>query len=228
MTGVFMATKAADSAYSSTIVDALGALIAAEGSAAHNFVTSEELSKGRHATRNLADVVHYLCTLHGRQPGVVDHAAMRTTHPDARTWLIEAVDGFAVERTFLTKIVVAAGPLPSTPGQAETESAVNGQRHALEMLAKSDRFGCSIGAAAALVLDWRAMRPLLVAAATRLGVEAPALRLPSETDTFAVLAAIGDTPAVERAVLFGAQQILTQHHGLWDLLEARQIARGEY
>jgi len=30
---------------------------------------------------------------------------------------------------------------------------------------------------------------------------------------------------VERAMLFGAQQIATQHHGLWDLLDARARAR---
>jgi hypothetical protein len=33
--------------------------------------------------------------------------------------------------------------------------------------------------------------------------------------------------AVERALLFGAEQIVVQHHGLWDLLEARSEARGE-
>ncbi|MGZ8285400.1 MAG: DUF6975 family protein [Allosphingosinicella sp.] len=33
-------------------------------------------------------------------------------------------------------------------------------------------------------------------------------------------------PQVQRALLFGAQQILVQHHGLWDLLEARQQSRG--
>jgi hypothetical protein len=36
------------------------------------------------------------------------------------------------------------------------------------------------------------------------------------------------SPAMERAISFGAQQILAQHRGLWDLLEARQLARGEY
>jgi hypothetical protein len=33
------------------------------------------------------------------------------------------------------------------------------------------------------------------------------------------------TPAIERAILFGAQQLLVQHRGLWDLLEARAEAR---
>ena len=32
--------------------------------------------------------------------------------------------------------------------------------------------------------------------------------------------------AMERALLFGAQQLLAQHHGLWSLLETRAGARG--
>jgi hypothetical protein len=223
-----MATNAADTKVTSAVVETLSALVATEGGAAHNFVSSDELAKSRHTTRNLADVVHHLCLLHGRQPGVIDHAATRTVHAETRAWLIEAVDGFAVERTFLTKLVVAAGPMPSTPGQAESASAVNGQRHALEMLAKSDRLGTAFGAAAALVIDWRGMRPLLDNAATRFGIEAPRLVLPSITETLDVVGAIGTSPQIERAITFGAQQILTQHKGLWDLLESRQIARGEY
>src|SRR3546814_5993123 len=46
---------------------------------------------------NLADAAHYLCMLHGRHPGVIDHAAMRTAHNDARGWLIQAADGFRSE-----------------------------------------------------------------------------------------------------------------------------------
>jgi hypothetical protein len=30
---------------------------------------------------------------------------------------------------------------------------------------------------------------------------------------------------MERAMLFGAQQVFAQHRGLWDLLEARTSAR---
>ncbi len=223
-----MASTAAGMRVASAAADTLMALVASNGSASHGFVSSDELTKSRHATRNLADVVHHLSALHGRQPGVVDHAATRTANPAARAWMAAAVDGFAVERTFLTKLVVAAGPLPSTPGQAESESAVTGQRHAIEMLAQSDRVGCAFGAAAAFVMDWRAMRPLLVVAATRWGVEAPALALPDDAETVAIVSAITETPAVERAFSFGVQQILSQHRGLWDLLEARQIARGEY
>jgi hypothetical protein len=222
-----MATQPAQN-LGSNATEMLRALAQAEGSAGHVYPHHIALTQGRLASRNLADVAHHICALHGRMPGVVDHAASHTVHEAARAWLITATDGFAAERLYLTKLVVAAGPLPSTPGQAESESAVISQRHALEMLAQSDRTGCAIGAATALVLDWHALRPVLDKAAHRFGVDPLACTLPSIEDTVAVVKAISETPAIERALVFGAQQLLGQHHGLWDLLEARQIARGEH
>jgi hypothetical protein len=203
-------------------------LVRAEGSGAHRYLHGADLVSGKFATRNLADIVHFLCALHGRHPGVVDLAAVRSAHDGARGWLIGAVDGFAVERQVLTKLTVAAGPMPSTPGQAESESAVGAQRHALDMLARSDRDGCAIGAAIALVVDWWSVRNVLDRAAARWGVEIPSCNLPSADICQAVAENIAVTPAIERAMIFGAQQILNQHRGLMDLLEARRIARGEY
>lgn len=223
-----MASIAPNLAHSGEAGTLLEQLVVAEGTGSHLYAASVELLSGKFATRNLADAVHYLCTLHGRHPGVVDHAATRTAHDAARKWLLQAVDGFAVERTLLTKLAVAAGPLPSTPGQAESEAAVNGQRHALEMLAQSDRNGCAVGAAIALVLDWRAVRGLLNVASDRLGVAQPECTLPSPEDSHALIEALSESPAVERAMGFGAAQLIGQHRGLWDLLEARQMARGDY
>ena len=37
-----------------------------------------------------------------------------------------------------------------------------------------------------------------------------------------------DGPASERALGFGGEQLLLQHRGLFDLLEARAAARGDY
>jgi hypothetical protein len=203
-------------------------LVQADGIGAHRYPTSAALVSGKFVTRNLADVAHFLCALHGRHPGVVDLAAVRSAHDAARGWLIEAVDGFAVERGVLTKLAVAAGPMPSTPGQAESESAVGGQRHALDMLARSDRDGCALGAALVLVMDWWSVREMLNRAAARWSVDIPACSLPSVETCQAVADNVAVTPAIERAMTFGAQQILNQHRGLVDLLEARQIARGEY
>ncbi|MFM9853596.1 MAG: DUF6975 family protein [Sphingomonadaceae bacterium] len=210
------------------IAATLATLIGAEGTGAHRFSDSVDLNRGKFATRNLADMAHYLCTLHGRHPGVIDLAATHTVQDGARTWLLKAVDGFAIERGFLTKLVVAAGPLPSTPGQADSEAAVNGQRHALDMLARSDRNGCALGAAMTLVIDWHEIRIILDHAGKRWGVETPDCALPSMADTLSVATACAESAAIERAMNFGAQQILAQHRGLWNLLEARHIARGEY
>ncbi len=41
----------------------------------------------------------------------------------------------------------------------------------------------------------------------------------------ALLAQTPLSPGVERAMLFGAEQFLAQHRGLWQLLEARASAR---
>jgi hypothetical protein len=170
-----MSASVANQSQSLTGQSLVAALVAAEGSAAHRYVTSHDLLAGKHSARNLADAVHHLCILHGRHPGIADHAASHTAIDAARGWLIDSVDGFVRERSNLTRLVVAVGPLPSTPGQAESESAVNGQRHALDMLAQSDRNGCALGAVMALVLDWQAVRAVLDAASKRFGLESPAV-----------------------------------------------------
>lgn len=207
------------------VADLLTALARHEGSASHRYPA--QLAVRTALARDLADAVHYLSTLYGRSPGVVDLAAAKLIPAPVRQWAEGAVAAFGRERAYLTRIVVAAGPVPSTPGQADSETAVIGQRHALEMLASSDRTGCALGAAMALVLDWRAIRGVLDAAAVRFGMEVPACALPSPDATADMAAALADEPRVQRALMFGAQQILLQQRGLWDLLEARRQARGD-
>ena len=208
--------------------DALLALVVAEGSAAHLHPKSEVLTQGPEAARNVADIVHLLCLLHGRHPGVVDYAITRVTNTATRAFLFDAADAFSNERALLTKLVVAVGPLPSTPGQADTETAVLAQHHAIAMLAQSERTGCALGAALALIADWSAVRPVLDMAARRLSLEIDETALPSPTVIAAAIRDAGNTAAADRAMLFGAQQIIAQHRGLWDLLEARSVARSDY
>ena len=98
----------------------------------------------------------------------------------AHSWLGRATDGFERERLYLVRLTAAVGPQPSTPGAAETESALVAQRHALEILARSERSGCALGAATALVSDWWPIRRLLDRAAARVGIECPAPSLPDE------------------------------------------------
>ncbi|MFN3943956.1 MAG: DUF6975 family protein [Allosphingosinicella sp.] len=202
-------------------------LAAARGSAAHPWFASAALLQGAGAARNLADAVHLLCTLHGRHPGVIDLAVGRTPDAASRAWLEESAEAFVVERLYLTRLAVAAGPIPGTPGGAATEAAVTAQRSGLGTLASSERNGCALGAALALAADWSAIRSVLDTAGRRLGVEPPAFRLSRDAELEAVAARAAQSPAVERALAFGFEQMLVQHHGLWDLIEARAEARAE-
>ncbi len=118
--------------------------------------------------------------------------------------------------------------MPSTPGAAETESSLAGARHALETLALSERRGCALGAATALVGDWWPIRRLLDRAASRVGIEAPAPSLPDEASVIDVIDGAAADAASSRALAFGGEQLLLQHRALLDLLEARASARGDY
>jgi hypothetical protein len=226
--GSVMVTQVQEHGLATGLAEALSALASAEGTLGHDYAQGTELTSSRHAARNLADAIHYFCLLHGRYPGVIELAASRTVHDVARQWMAVATEGFGAERAYLTRLVVAAGPLPSTPGQPECDATVIGQRHALDMLAQSDRNGCAFGAAAALVLEWEALRKVIDLAAKRFSVDVPVSKLPSRADTLAAIATVADSTSIERAMAFGAHQLLSQHRGLWDLLDARTIARGDY
>src|SRR5687768_1613695 len=114
----------------------------ADGSARHSHLHALAEASGPHAARNLADAVHLLCKLHGSHPGLVELALSLAPAGAANRWLGRATDGFERERLYLVRLTAAVGPQPSTPGAAETEAALVGQRHALEILARSERNGC--------------------------------------------------------------------------------------
>lgn len=204
----------------------MGSLVTADGS--HNHPYFQRLLANAEPVRNLADAAHYLCILHGRHPGVIDLAGAHAKMGAEQGWIESAADAFAAERAFLVRIVAAAGPLPSTPGHAESESAAAAQRHALEMLAQSDRAGCATGAALALAIDWAEIRQVLDVAATRLSLTPPPSSLPAMEETITVVDVLVREGPVERAMLFGAQQLFAQHRGLWDVLEARASARDRH
>jgi hypothetical protein len=92
----------------------------------------------------------------------------------------------------------------------------------------SERNGCALGAATALVGDWWPVRRLLDRAAARAGTEAPAPSLPDEASVVQIIDRGSETSASARALAFGGEQLLLQHRALFDLLEARAEARGEY
>jgi hypothetical protein len=150
---------------------------------------------------------------------------MRTVGPAAREWLGETAAAFARERAYLARLAVQAGPVPATPG-AGSEAVVAMQRNAIMTLAQSERRGCAIGTAAAIAADWSVMRKVMDCAAIRFGMDpAQPWRAGEAASIEAAVAALGDDPAMRRALLFGAEQVAIQHRGLWDLLAARAGAR---
>ena len=199
--------------------------VAANGSDITSYVQliSEDFSVLSGA--DIADIAHFLCILHGRHPGVIDNAATKTTDDAARKWLVQATDGFVAERAFLTKLTVAAGPVSGVSASDQSNAAVHGQRKALEMLSQSDRNGCAIGAAIALVSDWQSIRNILERMALRVGVEARSSILPDLATTATLRDELSKSAALERALNFGSEQLLGQHRGLWQLLEARRNTR---
>lgn len=204
------------------------ARVAGEGCARHSYLNNLLEASGRHSGRDLADAVHLLCSLHGRYPGLIEMALQRCPKGPVQDWLGRASEAFERERLYLVRLTSAVGPLPSTPGAAETEASLVAARHALETLAMSERNGCALGAATALVGDWWPIRRLLDRAAARVGTESPAPSLPDEQSVVVAIEAGADSAATARALAFGGEQLLLQHRALFDLLEARAEARGDF
>ena len=132
------------------VAEAHLARVAADGSSRHRHLNALLEASGLNSSRDLADCVHLLCSLHGNPPSLIELAHRHSAEGFARDWLARAAEAFERERLFLVRLTSAVGPLPSTPGAAETEAALNAQRNALEILATSERRGCALGAAAAL------------------------------------------------------------------------------
>lgn len=198
-------------------------LVKSDGSATMGHARS--LRREDAAIRDLTDAVHGLCALHGPVPSVIELAARANGADEISCWLHDASSAFDQEREVLAMLMASLGPLPSTPGHAESEAAIAGQRHALGILARSDRAGCAVGAALALLLDWQAVRQVFAVGAWRVGTILPPSYLPTPAEIQGAAADAGGTSSRERAMAFGAQQLVAQHRGLWQLLAARAAAR---
>lgn len=211
-----------------SVAEAQLARVASDGCARHSHLNALLEASGRHSGRDLADAVHLLCSLHGRYPGLIEIALQRCPKGPIQDWLNRASEAFERERLYLVRLTSAVGPIPSTPGAAETEASLVAARHALETLAMSERNGCALGAATALIGDWWPVRRLLDRAASRVGTESPAPSLPDESSVVAIVELGTESPASARALAFGGEQLLLQHRALFDLLEARAGARGDF
>lgn len=198
-----------------------------DGSLGHSYREALMQAGGANCARDLADAVHLFCALYGRHPGLFEVALSHCQSPTVRAWLSRASEAFERERLALVRLTAAVGPLPSTPGAAETESVLQAQRHAIETLARSERNGCALGAATALIADWPAIRDLFDRAAVRMGITLPPLDLPDGGSIASIINQGCEGMAAERALGFGSEQLLLQNRGLFDLLEARAAARAD-
>jgi hypothetical protein len=211
-----------------SVAEAQLARVAGDGCARHAHLNALLDAASPHSGRDLSDAVHLLCSIHGRFPGLIEIALQRCPGGESQEWLTRASDAFERERLYLVRLTAAVGPLPSTPGAAESESSLVAARHALETLAMSERDGCALGAATALVGDWWPIRRLLDRAASRCGTDVPAPSLPDEASVIEIIEQATGTSPTARALAFGGEQLLLQHRALFDLLEARAAARGDY
>ena len=171
----------------------------------------------------LADIAHFMNISHGRHPGVVEYAAQKIVDDAARSWLIQALDGMLKERAFLNMLTVTAGPIRRLTGQDNVNALVESQAKNFQMLATSDRKGCSPGSAIAFVIDWHQTRPLLEIVAHQMGISPPAVILPSVADCAALAQTLERGDSFRRAMAFGAEQTLAQQRGLWQLIVARHV-----
>src|SRR3546814_8571345 len=98
---------------------------------------------------------------------------------------------------------------------------VSATRAALLTLAGSDRLGCAIGAAAALLLDWDGVSEALAGIAQRLGADAGQRHQswPSPAETMRMAETAAALPGGERAVRFGFQTLLAQHRAFWNIVQ---------
>jgi hypothetical protein len=211
-----------------SVGEARCARVRAEGLQGHPYLVSLLDSQGPNAGRDLADAVHLLCALHGRHPSLIAIAAGKADDPLVKGWLERAEVFFELERNYLLRLTASVGPIPSTPGAAQSEASLVSARHAIETLGMSERGGCALGAAGALIGDWRGIRPLLDRAASRTGVDCPPLDLPSDKDISTVIDHAAANPVTARAMAFGSDQLLLQHRAIFGLLEARVEARGDF
>jgi hypothetical protein len=105
-----------------SVAEAQLARVLGDGCARHPHLNSLLGATGPHSGRDLSDAVHLLCSLHGRYPGLIEIALQRCPDGQAQSWLSRASEAFERERLYLVRLTSAVGPMPSTPGSAETES----------------------------------------------------------------------------------------------------------
>ena len=204
------------------------ARVDAEGSADHGYRLRLMGATGPNTARDLADAVHLLL-LALRPPPRPDRAGPQQLPggPGAR---LAAGSG---RRLRARAAVPGPADLRGRPAALDARrgrdrsGAGCRQRHAIETLAGSERRGCALGAATALVGDWRGHpRRARPRRRPRRASSARPCTLPDAGRRSPRRSAPAPTVSPANARLgFGGEQLLLQNRGLFDLLEARAAAR---
>lgn len=104
-----------------SVAEAQLARVAGDGCARHPHLNALLDAAGPHSGRDVSDAVHLLCSIHGRYPGLIELALQRCPKGETQEWLARASEAFERERLYLVRLTAAVGPMPSTPGAAESK-----------------------------------------------------------------------------------------------------------
>ena len=216
---------------SASVAEAQLARVAGDGCARHPYLAMHCWRlPDRTSGRDLADAVHLLCSLHGRYPGLIELALADCVRRDPpRTGSSRA-----------SRSVRARAALPR-PGDLRRRPAAKHagrRRDRIEPVRGAPRARNARAIPNARAARW-ARRPRWSATGGRSagcstaprpapGLECPAPSLPDEASVVGVIGGACDDSASDRALAFGGEQLLLQHRALFDLLEARAEARGDY
>jgi hypothetical protein len=137
-----------DQGSGAAIGERLLACVDEQGSAAHPYLRARRCCEGRtrRAIFPTPSTSCACCTAATRASSIMPPVA--ASIPSARL-VQQATSAFAEERAFLTRLCLMPPARSRARRRGDTESTVLGQRHAIEMLAQSERNGCALGAAVA-------------------------------------------------------------------------------
>ena len=211
-----------------SVAEAQLARVAGDGCARHPHLNGLLEASGPHAGRDLADAVHLLCSLHGRYPGLIELALQRCPNGARKT-------GFACSRSVRAR---AAVPRPADLG---CRTAAEHSRRGRNRIEPGRRAPCARNARdirSARAARWAPRRPgrRLVAdppaARSRRGARRP--RMPGAVAARRSLGHRGDRSCRGRRRpanahwRSAASNCCSSTAALFDLLEARAAARGDY
>ena len=224
-----MASVSVDSAGRARSGELLLGCVAEHGTASHAYFGERGAAQGAEAaaTSPTRSISCARCTAATRASSIMPRLAR--VEPAARAWLIAAAEAMAAERHYLDPALGRRRRDPLDTGRRlqrnRDPGAARRARHPGPVRPQGHRARRGARLRRRLGSD-----PRSCSTPPRRG--SASSRRASTLGERAILKAVADeagaTAAGQRALLFGAEQLALQHRGLWDLLEARAVARREY